>query len=470
MADDLGIAPDDIRRFLMDAQSALNCDRVKTSYGKNQSVHWFYTGFQSDGEVMPTIVTIEVRLMGGKPHAFLTEVRSPTPAELAEIGAQEPSSDISFPTEEATAAARSILEQAKNATQALLEQPRRGILAHDGSTINQAYALGPWTISSAEGSASGPFVSEKILCCDRVVAGTDAVDTSRRAGYHLKQLSLLLSVFWTNHFYEIRSEHRWTLDPYNDENGQLQLRNELRQLGYAPELLGEVIPTVESGPTRTIDRLTVRSWATTVSDPFRPPDDATLLYQLFEKAEIETAQRFLEAAKAYHIAQTIWLTTVTGAISYLVVAAESLIEETLPQCSECHQHRGVSKAFRDLFFKELPCLSEDEEQATRLLKEVYAIRSRHFHDAQFLAGELQEWHPTNILMPDAMAYRTTWERLLGLVNGLLVAYLIRKTTGAQWDRALKGFPDWREGQMFSMTMTIGGSNQAQSGENDAKSV
>ena len=198
----------------------------------------------------------------------------------------------------------------------------------------------------------------------------------------------------------------------------------------------------------------------TVSEAFTPPDDAAKLFELFESAGIETAQRLLEAAKAYQTAHVIWSTTMTGAISYLVVAAESLIEQDLPLCAECGQHKGVSKAFRDLFFSELPCLKEDEPQANRLLKEAYTIRSRYFHDAQFLAGELQEWHPAEILMPDAMAYRSTWEKMLGLINGLLVAYLVRRATGSQWERALTGFPDWKEGKMFSVSMKIGGAAQA----------
>ena len=71
-----------------------------------------------------------------------------------------------------------------------------------------------------------------------------------------------------------------------------------------------------------------------------------------------------------------------------------------------------------------------------------------------MAGELEEWHPSDILMPDPLAYRQTYERLLGLVNGLLVAYLIRRVTGDQWPRALTGFPDWREGKFFSMSVRL----------------
>lgn len=84
-------------------------------------------------------------------------------------------------------------------------------------------------------------------------------------------------------------------------------------------------------------------------------------------------------------------------------------------------------------------------------------------------GELEEWHPTDILMPNAMVYGSTWEKMLGLVNGLLIAYLVRKTTGKQWERARSGFPDWKEGKLFSVSMTIGGTAQP-SPDDDGRST
>jgi hypothetical protein len=97
-----------------------------------------------------------------------------------------------------------------------------------------------------------------------------------------------------------------------------------------------------------------------------------------------------------------------------------------------------------VFFSELPCLKDDEPQANRLLNAVYSTRSKHFHDARFLAGELHQWHPAEFLMPDPMAYRTTYERLTGLVNGLLIA-----VSHSQDDRKLNGSalsPDFLTGR------------------------
>ncbi len=468
MAEDLGISPEDIRTFLAEAQHLLKSNRVKTRYGDEVSYHWFYIGLQMDSEVLPTIVAVEVRRVNGKPRVFLAEVREPNPEELAEIGAQEESPNTPFPTDEATDSVSRVLHEAKTRPRSNMEKLRRGILAYGGSAIESDYLMGPWRITPARDSASGPLVSEKIVCCDHMVTGVDAFDINRRAAHHLKQLSLLLTVFWTKHFCEIRTGHRWTIDPYH-QDGELKLRNELRQLGYSPEPLTETPVPVEDGPTRLMDRLDVRTWATAVSEPWRPPEDASMLFELFERADVHTAQRFLEAVYAYHTAHVIWPTTTTGAIAYLVVAAESLIEEELPRCAQCDQHRGVSKALRDLFFKELPCLLENEAQAKSLLSRAYNIRSRHFHDARFLAGELEEWHPSDILMPDPIAYRATWDKLLGLVNGLLVAYLRRKVTGSVWDRVVSGFPDWREGKHFSMSVHITSGPSQAPADKDAES-
>ena len=296
MAEDLGIPPDDIRRFLAEAQYVLRSNRVKTNYGDELSRHWIYVGLQIDSQIVPTIVTIEVRRVKGSPRIFLTEVRKPTPEELAEIGAQKEPAETRFPRREAKKAIRHALKEAKSSPRSNTEELRRGILAHDAAPLDSEYVLGSWRIAAAEESASGPFISEKTICCDRLVSGADPFDIGLRTRHHLTQLSLLLSVFWAKHFYEIRSDHRWTIDPYK-ENGQLKLRNELRQLGYSPDPPGDNLPPIQSGPTRSIDRLDTLTWTAPVGEPFCPPDDASSLYELFQQADLQIAQRFLAGGR-----------------------------------------------------------------------------------------------------------------------------------------------------------------------------
>src|SRR5439155_1575670 len=348
------------------AQYVLRSSRMKTNYGDALSRHWIYVTLQVDSEMVPAIVTIEVRRIQGLPRVFLTEVRKPTSNELKEIGAEEDLPDSRFPSREAKQAIRHALQEAKNSPRQTTEELRRGILAHDGAALDSEYVVSHWRIAAAKDSASGPYISEKIIYCDRLISGADAFDIGLRTRHHLTQLSLLLSVFWAKHFYTMRSDHCWTIDSY-EENGQLKLHNELRQLGYSPEPPGDKLSLIDSGPTRSIDRLDALTWVAPVSEPFRPPDDASSLYELFEQADLQIAQRFLESAKAYHTSHVIWPTTTTGAIAYLVVAAESLIEQELPQCPKCHQHRGVLQAVRNLVFRELPCLLENESAVKSLL-------------------------------------------------------------------------------------------------------
>ncbi len=455
MAQDLQVAPDDIRNFIAEAQQALQCARVKTNFGKQTSRHWFYVTFARDSELVPTIVTLEVRRARGMSKVYLTEVRPPTGEELVEMGIQPETDNPPFPQREARKAVLEALGLARSSPRPSSEEMRRGILAYDGSALAGEYYLGPWRLSPAADCASTSLISEKILYCDRVISGRDAHDMIFRLRHQLSQLSILLTVFWMRHFYEIRSEHRWFIEP-NEEDGQLKLHNKLGQVGYAAEPLPEASLAVSqmSGQSGVPDRLDIRRWATIVGEPPKPPEDASRLYDLFEQADLVTAQRFLEAAKAYHTAHVISPATTTGAIAYLVVAAESLVEETPPVCSECNQPRGILDATRKLFFGELPCLMEDEPKAKALLNRVYQIRSRHFHDAQFMAGELEEWHTPDILLPNSLEYREVHGRFLALVNGLLVAWLIRRVTGKPWERAMHDFPDWREGRHFSVSVQL----------------
>ena len=66
MEQDLGIPEGEIRDFLTEAQKALRSKRLKTQYGKDRSYHWFYVELQADDKVFPTVVTLEVRRVGGR--------------------------------------------------------------------------------------------------------------------------------------------------------------------------------------------------------------------------------------------------------------------------------------------------------------------------------------------------------------------------------------------------------------------
>jgi len=458
MRENLNINSVDIRDFLAEVQQALHCQRVRTSYGKLSSEHSFYAALTDGENVSPTIVTLEVANARGTTRVYLTEVRVPTSQEMTEIGVDPEAEVISLPKKDAK---RAILETIGAARTTLrtaesLEQPRRGVLAYEGAPLAGEYELGPWRLSSAAESTTGSWTSEKILLCDRMVKGRDGHDLILRLMHQVNELASLLTVFWMRHHYKIRSEHRWTLEPHHEESG-LRLENRLAQLGYSPEPLADepMPPLAEPGPTAAVDRLNIDDWGSVVGDPFRPPDDAAELYELLQRADLGTEQRFLEASKAYHTAHTIWPETATGAIAYLVVAAESLVELPLAICSKCKQPQGVGRALRDLFFEELPCLKGREPEVTALLKRVYQIRSAHFHDAQFFGGELSEWHSYNVLMPDSIELREVHGKFMALVNGLLVAWLYRNVTGERWPRATGAFPAWREHKHFSMSVTLG---------------
>lgn len=123
-----------------------------------------------------------------------------------------------------------------------------------------------------------------------------------------------------------------------------------------------------------MDRLNIDEWASS-GNLFRPPDDTADLFALFERADLATEQQFLEAAKAYQISHIVWHAAPTGSIAYLVVAAESLLEDALPVCPKCKQRSGIGKATRNLFLRELPCLSENEAEVTALLNRAYKTKS-----------------------------------------------------------------------------------------------
>lgn len=80
MSQDLHVAIEDIRNFLVEAQQALHCQRVKTSFGKQTSKHCFYLALSDGRSVTPTIVTLErharsaanKRHLQGVPHGSQT--------------------------------------------------------------------------------------------------------------------------------------------------------------------------------------------------------------------------------------------------------------------------------------------------------------------------------------------------------------------------------------------------------------
>jgi hypothetical protein len=190
-----------------------------------------------------------------------------------------------------------------------------------------------------------------------------------------------------------------------------------------------------------------------------PPQDATYLLDLFYDAartDPVVAERFMAAAKAYHTAQSVWRATPTGALAYLVVAVESLVENELPICSECGSHKGVSRAMRDFVFEELPCLREREQEVTTLLKQVYGIRSKHFHTGRFAGGELEPWRDSRILEPAAVALRPISARMDAVVNSLLIAWLVKRATDIPWVRVNEPMPQWKDRQTFSVRVRLGG--------------
>ena len=287
--------------------------------------------------------------------------------------------------------------------------------------------------------------------------GRDGFDISDRLQRRVNYLALILTILWTRYIYEIPTERRWTIERYEDA-GERKHRSKLLQLGYVNQRVPDagLLEAATTGETRSGDRLDGRTWGTTLGEPFKPPEDASTLFDLFERADLKTTQQFLQAAKAYHTSYTLAPSTTTGAIAYLVVAAESLIEDSLTVCPACDQPKGVLDSTRKLFFRELPCLLKEQARAKALLNRVYTIRSRHFHDARFVAGELEQWRTADILMPASVELRDTYGRFLALVNGLLVAWLVRRVLGNQWSRASGDFPDWREAQHFSVSARLGG--------------
>jgi len=358
MDEDLQVAPEDVRAYLEEAKRALQSSRLKTSFGKRTSTHWLYVTLARDSELIPVIVTLEVRRKQGVDRLYLTEVRPPTESELVEMGTEQ--TEVKpFPEREARKAVLDGLTIAKDelATPPAKEEMRHGILACGGAPLAGTYTFAGWTISPAPESAASAWLSEKILLCSRNEKGRDTHDLGFRFLQSLNRLGVLLTVFWMRHIYEIRTEHRWVIEP-DESQGELKLNSKLVQMGYAPRTPLQSDINVGSGETVAIDRLDIRRWAIAVGEAYKPPTEAAELFDLFERADLTTAQRFLDAAKAYHTSYVVAPETTTGAVAYLVVAAESLLEDSLEVCPTCDQRRGILDATRRLFFRELPCFNE----------------------------------------------------------------------------------------------------------------
>ena len=144
----------------------------------------------------------------------------------------------------------------------------------------------------------------------------------------------------------------------------------------------------------------------------------------------------------------------TAAIAYLVVAAESLCDVALTRCSECGELRGIFQAAREFFFRELPCLKQEEDFASSLLRRAYDLRSRHFHDAKFASDELRPSSSTEVIAASVFEAATIREDFQALVNSLMVAWLWRTVTGNVWPRALDTPPQRRQRRYFSFTAQL----------------
>lgn len=269
----------------------------------------------------------------------------------------------------------------------------------------------------------------------------------------------MLTVFWMRHVYPLRADLVWVVE-HTEIDGEHKFANRIGQTGYIDSSRPQSMPLPgeldQPGETSAPDRMDPWTWGTVAGQPFRPPSDAAALFELFCRADSATALRFRQAAKAYEMSEAIAVTTVTGAIAYLVVAAESLSDAQLPQCPCCHQVRGILQATRQFFFEELPCLREREAEVVQLLNHAYDVRSDHFHEASFLSGELGPPNWMEILMPTSLEMGMLRDRLKALVNSLLVARLSRGVTGDIWPRAVQPLPQRREPRYFSARVRLGG--------------
>ncbi len=455
---ELPVPKEMLREFLDEVGRALGSVRVKTRFGKELSEHLYLVEFRADGTLVPAIVQLQVRRIKGTPSVFLKEVRPLTEEEIAESDLEQPPT---WSREFGRAAWLQVVTSLDGivtsiGSAALVASFLRGMLAYDGLWLGGEYWAAGWRIGPPSQTPDPNLVSEKVLVCDRMVTGRGALDNILRFQSDLDRLALLLTVFWCNHFYRIPAMHRWVLEP--SDTGELTSR--LAQLGFVDtsRVSAMPIPGTLSAPgaTRQVDRLDCHSWAiTSRMRVFEPPADGMELLDVFERADESTKLRFLEAATAYDTSYWVASHTVTGALAYLVVAAESLLDVKLEKCTQCGQVRGMTSAVRKLFLDELPGLQDGSGQVDAFVRAAYGVRSQHFHAARLVAGELERGYPVDTLMPERLEKSTQLDSLRALVNGLLVAWLVRKVTGEPWPRSLQPAPSPRPSQFYQVNVPIG---------------
>lgn len=456
----LQIPEDDVRTFLELAGAALQASRSETAFGAQISKHLFYTGFRTGSGTIPAIVTLSIRRVRGREQVLLSEVRRLDARELTQIGLDQQPEWTSEFLRQAKQLVVAALRQARDALVSgpNVQQYFRGILAYHGAAIAGEYWLDGWRIGPAH-DPNDTLVGQRILLCDRVVTAPTKSQVASRFQADLGELADFLTVFWMSHVYALETGFAWVIED-TEVDGEHKFANRIARTGYIDSSRPQSMPLPgeldQPGETSAGDRMDPLSWGTRLGEPFKPPSDAAALFHLFARADSATALRFRQAAKAYAMSEAIAVTTVTGAIAYLVVAAESLSDAELPQCPCCHQVRGISQRTRQFFFEELPCLREREAEVAQLLNRVYDVRSRHFHDALFLSGELSPPNRIEILMPTSMEMGMVRTTLRALVNSLLVAWLTRRVTGDTWPRAVQPPPQRREPRYFSATVRLGG--------------
>lgn len=456
---DLQVPEAEIRAFLERVKTRLSASRVRVAYGSNESEHFFYAGARDDevAETQHVVVIVAVQRVQGRSRVVFRGVRRPDEREWTELGAVPQPAWSSGLSDRVTECFTREVTAAKAAGAEPAPVFRRFQLSYDAIRgLDSEHWVGPWRLGPPIAPPDGTMSGEKIILCDRLLSGADPFP----AFGEVDRLANVLTVFWLHRFQRAENaEHVWV---YDDLEPGGNLTSRLAQRGYADNSRTPVMPAPgalgPAGTYREVDRLDEHAGSIVAGDPFRPPSDSPLLFERFYGADVDVADRFLAACKTYETAMRLATSNPTGAISYLVVTAESLLEGKLERCECCDQVMGISRATRELFFELLPCLEQQREEIERFLKRVYAIRSAHFHDADFVAGELEPDHQTQYLMPARMEAWTTLRRLMALVNSLLVAWLLRRT-GEPWARATQDPPKIREPKYFSVSATLGGGVQ-----------
>jgi hypothetical protein len=458
---DLEIPPEQIPAFIQHAELVVGARRVKTSFGVGASIHVFHSGILDNEAEFVVILVLEVRSTitkaGRVTRVFLTDVRPPAGEEIVEGGYVHLRE---WPEHLHRDLPEMVLHSLRDAAREIqrpapLRTYGRGYLAFFGARLTGEYYGGGWRLSAPTYPSEPPLslVSEQYFACEREIAGRDVFDIGMKRMAEQERLAVVLTVFFATHVTVAHTaEQRWVLEDPVD--GQFVPR--IRQLGFCEPraALPRSMPpegTLPPGPTRPFDRLNPNEYGTSAGE-FALPDDAMFLLDIFSHAlatQPLVAERFLAAAKAYETSHVISRTTSTGALAYLVVASEALVDEKLATCNECGSKRYVSRAMKNLIFGELPCLV-DRHDVKRLLNEAYGVRSKHFHEGGLSGGELEPWRGSHILLPMSQELSLSVMRMRAVVNALLVAWLVRRATDEPWPRASQPMPQWNEPQLWQV--------------------